>query len=156
MSTGRLGMAVLGVVIVLVYAGGSALWVQTDSAWWNSLNRPSWQPPDIVFGLIWPYHFTVLGFAMVFIAQRLSEWQIRTAIGIFALSVVAALAWSYLFYVPHQLGWSTVALAVAAVLTAPVLWFTFQASFVTGLLLVPYQIWICIATSLAWGYAHLN
>ena len=151
-----MGAAVLGVLLVLVYAGGSGFWVETNSAWYSALKRPWWQPPDIIFGLIWPYNFIVLGFAMVFIAQRLSRGQVIAALVVFALSVAAALLWSYLFYVSHSLGASAVALGAAALLTIPVVWFTFQASSIAGLLLLPYQAWVLVATSLAWGYSRLN
>jgi tryptophan-rich sensory protein len=36
------------------------------------------------------------------------------------------------------------------------LFLTFKASLVMGLLLVPYQIWVAIAASLAWGYLAKN
>lgn len=156
MTSGRLGIATVGVALVVMYAAGSARWVQTSGSWYASLKRPFWQPPDVVFGLIWPYNFVVLGFAVVYIAQRLDPLAVSIALGCFALSVIAALSWSYLFYVPHQLGASAIALGAAAALTVPVLYFTFQASTLTGFLLVPYQIWVLIATSLAWGYARLN
>lgn len=156
MTVSRTALAAIGVVLVLIYAGGSALWVETNSAWYSALKRPAWQPPDIVFGLIWPYNFTVLGFALVFIAQRLSQGTALVALGCFAVSVVAALTWSYLFYVPHHLGASAVALAITTLLTIPVLVLTFRASTVTGILLVPYQLWVGVATSLAWGYSRLN
>lgn len=156
MTSGRLGAAVIGVLLVVVYAAGSSFWVQTSGSWYSSLKRPFWQPPDVVFGLIWPYNFVVLGFAMVYIANRLSVTEVVSALVCFGLSVAAALAWSYLFYVPHQLGASAIALGTAAALTVPVLYFTFKASTLTGFLLLPYQLWVIIATSLAWGYARLN
>ena len=156
MTTGRLGAAALGVLLVVVYAAGSSFWVQTSGSWYSSLKRPWWQPPDVVFGLIWPYNFVVLGFAMVYIANRLSAREVTIALVCFAVSVAAALAWSYLFYVPHHLGASAIALGTTALLTVPVLYFTFKASTLTGFLLVPYQLWVIVATSLAWGYSRLN
>jgi tryptophan-rich sensory protein len=37
-----------------------------------------------------------------------------------------------------------------------VLLLAFRASMAMGLLLVPYQIWVAIAASLAWGYLAKN
>lgn len=118
--------------------------------------RPWWQPPDIVFGLIWPYNFTVLGFALVVVAQRLSYWQMGWAVGLFAASVATATLWSYSFYSTHQLGLAATALAITAVLTVPVVAYVFAASTLLGWLLVPYQLWIITAASLTWGYWRLN
>jgi tryptophan-rich sensory protein len=62
--------AFAGVALVFVYAIGSGLWVNTGDGWYRSLNQPAWQPPDFIFGIIWPYNFVVLGIAAVTIAQR--------------------------------------------------------------------------------------
>ena len=156
MTSGRLTAAIMGVAVVVFYAVGSSLWVQTSGSWYGSLKRPSWQPPDIVFGLIWPYNFVVLGVAIVYIAQRLNSGAIWLAMVCLTVSVMAALTWSYLFYVQHNLAGSAVALAVTALFTLPVLYFTFKASTLIGVLLVPYQLWVIVATSLAWGYSRLN
>jgi benzodiazapine receptor len=64
--------------------------------------------------------------------------------------------WAYQFYVPHNLSLAALALSLAALLTLPVLYLTFKASILIGLLLVPYQIWVAIASTLAWGYSTRN
>jgi benzodiazapine receptor len=51
---------------------------------------------------------------------------------------------------------ATVALCMTALLTLPVLYLTFRASLLMGVLLTPYQIWVTIAASLAWGYMTRN
>lgn len=152
----RIIAAVTGIGLVVVYAVGSAIWVQTASAWYLRLQRPPWQPPDVVFGLIWPYNFIVLGIAMFVLARDASSGGVVTALVCFGLSVVAALAWSYLFYGPHRLAAAAAALVCAALLTIPALVVVFRTSPVLGCLLVPYQVWMCIAASLSWGYAVLN
>ena len=156
MSATRLAVSVLGVLLVLAYAGASALWLENNSAWYIGLKRPWWQPPDVVFGLIWPYNFTALGIALVVVAQRLSYWQMGMAIGLFAVSVATATLWSYSFYSTHQLGPAAAALAITAVLTVPVVVYVFSASTLMGWLLMPYQLWIITAASLSWGYWRLN
>jgi tryptophan-rich sensory protein len=70
--------------------------------------------------------------------------------------VIAALTWAYLFYVPHSLFTSGFALTVATLLTLPLVAVTFQASTPLGLALLPYQLWLAVATSLAFGYASRN
>jgi benzodiazapine receptor len=149
-------LAGIGIVLVLIYACGSGIWVSNAPGWYSSLNRPPWQPPDFVFGLIWPYNFIMLGVAAFNVAQSLNRAQTIIWLSFFALSVVSALIWAYQFYVPHNLTFATIALGLAALLTIPVLYLTFKASLVIGLLLTPYQLWIVIATTLAWGYSTRN
>jgi tryptophan-rich sensory protein len=74
----------------------------------------------------------------------------------FALSVVAALSWAYNFYVPHNLQLAAFSLGATALLTLPILFYTFRVSLALGFALLPYQIWVAIATTLAWGYYTRN
>jgi len=62
--------AFAGIAILAAYIIGSGLWVNTGDNWYRTLNQPAWQPPDFIFGIIWPYNFVVLGIAAVTIAQR--------------------------------------------------------------------------------------
>ena len=148
--------AALGIILVLIYAFGSGVWVSSSPGWYASLNRPPWQPPNFVFGLIWPYNFIMLGVAAFNVAQSLNRIQTISWLVLFALSITAALTWAYQFYVPHNLTFAAIALGVAALLTIPVLYLTFKASLLVGILLIPYQLWVVIATTLAWGYSTRN
>ncbi len=149
-------LAGIGISLVFIYAIGSGVWVSSSPGWYASLTRPSWQPPSFIFGIIWPYNFVMLGIAAVNVAQSLNRSQTITWLLFFAASIAAALTWAYQFYVPHNLSIAAIALVTAALLTIPVLYLTFQASLLIGTLLVPYQIWVIIASTLAWGYSTRN
>jgi benzodiazapine receptor len=58
-----------------------------------------------------------------------------------------------LFYGPHLLLASAFALVLATLFTIPLLVIAFRASPILGFAFVPYQLWIAVATSLAFGYA---
>jgi tryptophan-rich sensory protein len=118
--------------------------------------RPSWQPPDIVFGLIWPYNFVALAIVGVIVAQRGSPAEVGAWLGVAAVSVVCALAWAYLFYGPHRLGAAAIALGLAALLTVVLVAVTWTVTRGGALALMPYLVWVSLATSLAAGYARLN
>jgi tryptophan-rich sensory protein len=144
---------VLGTVIIAIYAIGSGRLVATDDLWYRSLPRLSWQPPSFVFGIIWPYNFAMLVVATWLVANRLSTTNQMVWLISLALSVISALSWAWLFYVPHSLLASAFALVLATVFTIPLLVIAFRASPILGFAFVPYQLWIAVATSLAFGYA---
>ncbi len=149
-------LSVIGVATVFVYAIGSGLWVNTGDNWYRSLNQPPWQPPDFIFGLIWPYNFVVLGIAAVTVSNQLSTTKAIVYLSIFALSVVFALTWAYQFYRPHNLFAASIALALVAILTLPMLFFIYQASLGVFLATIPYQLWVITAAYLSYNYAKLN
>ena len=149
-------MAGISGVLVLAYALGSWMTVENDSDWYGRLKRPSWQPPDWVFGVIWPYNFVVLLLSMVRVARDLAQPFAWIAVLLLAASVFTALTWSYMFYISRNLRIAAYALGVTVLLTLPLLACVFAASTLHGWLLLPYQIWLAIAYSLAAGYTRLN
>jgi len=148
-------VGVLGTFIVAIYVIGSGRMVATDAEWYRSLPRPSWQPPSSVFGIIWPYNFAMLVTATWLVANRLSTANQMIWLLSLALSVTAALTWAWLFYGPHAILASGFALVLATVFTIPLLVIAFRVSPVLGFAFMPYQLWLAVATSLAFGYASL-
>ncbi len=152
----RTTAAIIGIAFVVIYAVGSGIWVNSSPGWYTSLNRPSWQPPDFVFGLIWPYNFIVLGISAFRISNMLTKSEVIIWLTTFAISIVFALSWAYHFYVPNQLQIAAISLALTAIFTLPMTYLTFKSSIALGFALVPYQLWVAIAASLAWGYYQNN
>ncbi len=154
--TFRNSASVIGIALVLLYAIGSGLWVNTGDGWYRNLNQPSWQPPDFIFGLIWPYNFIVLGIAAVVVSQRASKPIVAIYLALFALSVVSALVWAYQFYRPHNLVAASIALTVTVLLTVPMTITLFTVSVPVALAVMPYQVWVGLAATLSWRYSRLN
>ena len=154
--TFRNAASVIGIAIVLIYVVGSGLWVNTGDSWYANLNRPSWQPPGFIFGLIWPYNFVVLGIAAVVVSQRASKLVVAIYLALFAASVVSALVWAYQFYRPHNLVAASIALTLTVLLTVPMTITLFTVSVPVALAVVPYQVWVAVAATLSWRYSQLN
>jgi len=146
-------VAVAAVIItIVVYAVGSGAWVSTGSTWYLALDKPAWQPPPWIFGLIWPYNFVAIGVVGSVIAWNAVPARVITVIVLLAVTVAFALAWAYLFYVPHELTGAAIALTVTAVLTLPITVIAFAERWWLGAMLIPYQVWVALAASLSWGY----
>ena len=152
----KLAASSIGVALVFIYVIGSGLWVNTRDGWYRGLNQPAWQPPDFIFGIIWPYNFIVLGYAAVIVSNRLSATLVATYLTVFALSVACALTWAFQFYRPHNLEAASFALTCVAVLTIALVVIASRASWPLAFALLPYQIWVSIASFLSWTYARLN
>jgi len=143
-------------VLTAAYAALSTVWTGHDPGWYAGLARPSFQPPDLVFAVIWPLNFLALFVVGVWFTRSVDDAAAWRATVVLGASVVAALAWAWLFYVPHRLAAATLCLAAAAVLTwvlaaqvaRPVPW--------AGVVLLPYALWMSTATALSVQYARLN
>jgi tryptophan-rich sensory protein len=125
--------------------------------WYYGLKKPSWQPPDWLFGPAWTAIFICEATAAVLAWNAL---HLRPAmIVLIALLVVNGalnIAWSLLFFKRHrpdhalrEVGflWLSI-LAPMLVLFATVGW--------PGLLLVPYLLWVSFAAYLNRTIVRLN
>ena len=143
MVIARISAAVASTVLVVGYIVGSGRWVTTGDGWYRSLERPPWQPPSAVIGIIWPYNFAALiaaGIAVAFSGSPAARtvWLVGLA-----LSVAMALAWARLFFASHSLWPAAIALIASAVLTVPiglVLASAFSAIIVYAQELVPSRV----------------
>lgn len=142
--------------MTLIYAFGSGFWVNTGNTFYRQLKRPSWQPPDYIFGIIWPYNFLALIVISISVISMGTLIQKNTWIIFYAVSIAAALTWARMFYVSENLIISAIALAIAALATFPMTYIAWKIQLWAGIAILPYQIWLIVATSLSFGYAYLN
>ncbi len=144
------------VLVVLVYAGLSRVWLDTESEWYLALDKPWFQPPDVVFGIIWPLNYLALLAVGVLVALREPARAAPTMLGVLAVSVALALGWSYLFSEERQPGASAVALVGAAVLTWVFLALAARQRWWYAAVLLVYACWMTLAAALSVGIAVLN
>jgi translocator protein len=55
-------------LVIIGYAVLSTIWVSADPGWYARLQKPGFQPPDAVFGVIWPLNFLALGVVCVLVS----------------------------------------------------------------------------------------
>jgi translocator protein len=152
MTAARVLLAGAVLAVVVVYAALAVRWTSAGSAWYRSLPRPRWQPPDLVFGVIWPLNFGALAVVGLVVALECPPRDGLHWLALFATSVALALGWAHAFYVRHDLGRAAVLLGGAAVLTWALVVLTHGLVSWAGWALVPYAAWLTVATSLAVGY----
>ena len=141
---------VSGAVVGLLTMGGILTWYAT-------LNKPWFTPPDYVFGPVWTVLYILMGIALyLVVSQGWEKKPVKTGVILFALQLVANLVWSVLFFGLHSpiAGVADIILLLALII-ATILAFH-RVSKPAALLLVPYLVWVCIATCLNVGVVLLN
>ena len=127
-----------------------------NSAWFQSLEKPSIYPEPKWFGIVWSILYVMIGFAAAFVA---SAWGARgrgAALTVFALHFALNLAWSPVFFGMQDLSLA-LGLLVAIVLTLLVVIALFwKVRKIAAILLLPYLAWVCFATLLNYEFLRLN
>lgn len=146
----------LNVIFTLVYAFGSGFWVNTGNNFYRTLKKPFWQPPDYIFGLIWPYNFLILVIISISVISLGSSLQKNIWLISYFTSVVFALLWARTFYLSESLLPAAIFLLTTALLTIPMTYIAWNIKLWAGLAILPYQVWLIVAASLSFGYTYLN
>ncbi len=125
--------------------------------WYQSLEQPSWNPPDYVFPIVWTIIFALSAAAGVTAWRRAPSAESRYAvIGLFAFNAALNIIWSLLFF---QLKRPDLALIEVGLLWLSILGLMIlirRLSTTAALLLVPYLIWVSIAAALNYEVVRLN
>lgn len=120
--------------------------------WYINLNQAPWTPVGWVFGVAWT---TIMFCFSVYMAYLYKLKPTNIVIALFTIQFVFNVIWNYAFFNQHFIG---IGFIIILLLTCIVATFTFLFKKEMGLktiLILPYLIWLCIATSLN-GYILLN
>jgi tryptophan-rich sensory protein len=141
--------AVLALLILICLVVGTLGGLSSTTAiedWYRTIAKPSWTPPDAVFGPVW----TVLYIMMAVAAWLVWLTRDRTgpALVLFFVQLALNLLWSLLFFTARSPGWALIEAVFlwSAVLATMVAFF--NRSRLAGWLFVPYLAWVSFATVL--------
>lgn len=146
-------------VALLVAATVSGLGsVATDTGpWYQALDKPTWQPPDGVFGPVWTaiYILIALSAAMAWTFAPDRPLRVRVA-SLFALNAVLNLMWTVLFFALRRPDWALVEIALLWLSIVALIVVVAPASRVAAWLLAPYLAWVSFAAALNFAIVRLN
>src|SRR5579872_1076331 len=140
--------------LVLVVGGGLAIGLLTaPGAWYVGLAKPSFNPPNWLFGPVWTALYALIAIAgwRTFERDR-RGWSMRT----WWAQLVLNFLWSPAFFTAHRIG---SALLVILLLLAAILAFigaSWRRDRVAAWLFAPYAAWVGFASALNAAILALN
>lgn len=117
-----------------------------QTEWYLNLNKAPWTPPGWVFGAAWT--LIMICFSFYLAKQFVLAKQLKFISVIFLLEFILNVSWNYFFFNQH---WVFLAFIGIVLLTSLVFYYFFGLSKNLGktkYLVLPYMVWLCIATSL--------
>jgi len=125
-------------------------------SWYQTISKPSWNPPNGIFGPVWTTLYVLMGVALFLVWRSTSNVSKTAAITLFSIQLILNFFWSLIFFNQHQL--------LGALIEMIALWFFIlftifafaKFSKAAAWLLVPYISWVSFAMVLNYTIWQLN
>ncbi|WP_420822781.1 TspO/MBR family protein [Sphingomonas mesophila] len=143
---------IVGIGSLMGYLSNSGF----ENGWYAGLDKPSFQPPGWAFGVVWTILYTLMGIALAMILSEPDSAMRRTALALFGVQLGLNFGWSPIFFGAQMIDLALVVIVIMLLTAAATANLFRRLRPVAGWLLLPYLLWLCLATALNYETGRLN
>jgi tryptophan-rich sensory protein len=129
---------------------------QAVPTWFATLNRPSFSPPNWIFGPVWTTLYILLGISFYLIWKENPTRERNLAIKVFSIQMLLNFAWSFLFFYFNLIGVALIEIILLWISITLMIYLFYKIKPLAAYLNIPYLLWVSFATILNAGYYILN
>ena len=139
---------------LLLTAAAAAFGTQfSPGEWYQTLEQPSFAPPNWIFGVVWTPLYVMIALAGWLLWERGKR---SAAMTLWFVQLALNAAWSWIFFGLHQIGAALVEIIVLWLAIGATIMLAGGVSKAAAWLLTPYWAWVAFATLLNAAYWQLN
>jgi len=124
--------------------------------WYIPLQKPSFQPPAWMFGVVWTALYSLLGVALAIVLNAPPSRERRDALWLFGGQLALNFAWSPVFFGIHMIDVALLVIVAMLVMALTAARHLRRIRPLAGWLMLPYLLWLCLATALNYETGRLN
>jgi tryptophan-rich sensory protein len=146
-------------VVVSELAGviGSVFTVSSIPTWYALLQKPSFSPPNWVFGPAWTTLYFLMGVAAFLVWRHgFERKEVKTALAIFGGQLALNTLWSIIFFGLHDPFWAFIEIIILWLAILATMFAFYKISRPAAYLLLPYILWVSFAGYLNYSIWQLN
>ncbi len=129
---------------------------ESSGEWFRNLQKPSFQPPNWIFGPVWTTLYILMGISLWKVWKKPNSRERNIAITIFFAQLLFNFLWSVLFFNWHAIGMALIDILILWILILATIFSFAKHSKVAAWLLVPYISWVSFATILTYTIWKMN
>lgn len=142
---------------LLVGLVGSAVTFPAIPAWYATLTKPAFSPPNWLFGPVWTVLYILMGIAFYLVWKKGTKSEkVRAAIWVYGIQLVVNALWSAVFFGLRSPPGGFVVIILLLVLIIAMIRQFYRVNTWAAYLLVPYLLWVAFATVLNLNVWILN
>jgi tryptophan-rich sensory protein len=136
---------------------GSLFTFKAIPTWYAGLKKPRYTPPNWAFGPVWTTLYILMAISVILVWQKGIESDgVLVAFVLFWIQLVINAIWSVIFFGMKSKGGGVITIILLWLLILATIVTSFRVSGWAGALLVPYIVWVSIASYLNIGIWILN
>ena len=136
------------VTFFIAWLGGLST-IYTDWSWYESLNKPSFNPPNYLFGIVWPILYLLMSIV--------SFINAKTIYKLYFLQLIINGLWSWIFFAFQSIGFAFLDIVVLIFLNILIMKQLRETqAWLSLMLYIPYILWITFASILNLSILVLN
>ena len=143
-------------VCLTVSAIGGAITSTSVGGWYQTLQKPTFNPPDWIFAPVWTTLYVFMAFAAWRVWRYPASPKRQSALTVFALQLALNLLWTTLFFGFQRIDLATIEIAVLLLCIIANTVLFWRIDIFAGALFVPYVIWVGYAAVLNGSLLLLN
>jgi benzodiazapine receptor len=124
--------------------------------WYETLNRPSFNPPNWLFGPVWTTLYIFLGISLFLIWKQSASKERNLAIFVFLLQQALNFGWSFIFFYFNLIGFALIEIILLWISIVIMIVLFYKIKPMAAYINIPYLIWVTFATILNASYYLLN
>jgi len=127
-------------VFVALILGGLSSSDTANDLWYQELNKSTLNPPGYVFGIVWP---------ILYILMSVSAYRTFTKTrNLFLIQLFFNAIWSWLFFAYHLPTLALINIWILIVLNLKLSMDMYKIDLISGVLFIPYVLWLFFASYL--------
>jgi len=148
-------LSCLAWILLSMCAALAALFWPVD-AWYAELAKPSWNPPNWLFGPVWTTLYILIGVSAWRVARPGGFMVDRSSFTLLVIQWVFNFAWSGFFFGLHSPGLALIEISALLAMIAGLIVRFHRHDAIAASMLVPYLLWVSFATALNFELWRLN
>ena len=149
---------IVSIIICQAIGGiGSIFTAPSIPTWYASLAKPWFTPPNWVFAPVWITLFLLMGISMYLIWEKgIGKKNVKVALSVFGAQLVLNAIWSILFFGLQSPFYAFIEIIILWIAILATIISFYKISRPAGIILIPYIVWVTIASSLNYYIWILN
>ena len=148
----------IGFVLIPVIVGVIASIATSSSVdtWFQTLEKPFFNPPEWLFAPVWTSLYVVMGISSYLIYTSAQSAMRILALDVYIMQLFLNFLWSWLFFWFNSPGFALFNIILLAVVIVIMIRRFYGNHKLAGILQIPYLMWILFATALNASIWYLN